>query len=158
MRSIVACADAADHAAARRLFEEYAASLAIDLCFQGFAAELEQLPAIYGPPGGTLLLARDGDEPIGCVAVRALDRERCELKRLYVRPEHRGHGLGHALNTHAIAAARALGYTRMMLDTLPEMTAAQQLYRSLGFVTAAPYNDNPVSGVLFLALELGQSE
>jgi len=152
--SIVAARSDADFATARRLFEEYAAQLGIDLCFQGFAAELSNLPAMYGPPGGRLLLARLGDDSVACVGVRPLSGDTCEMKRLYTHDRARGQGLGRAMAIAAIAAARELGYARMVLDTLGSMTAARALYASLGFRDIAPYYDNPYADVKYLALDL----
>ena len=120
-------ATAADFAAARALFEEYAAQLHIDLCFQGFAAELTQLAEIYGPPSGCLLLARRSEVPVGCGAVRRLSGSSCEMKRLYVRPEARGANLGRLMVQSLIAKARSLGYARMLLDTLSGMIPARFL-------------------------------
>lgn len=143
-----------DYASARALFEEYAAQLGIDLCFQGFAAELENLRDMYGPPAGRLLLATDGREPVGCVGVRRLSEGTCEMKRLYARDSARGQGLGRRLAIAAVAAARELGYTRMVLDTLGSMTAARSLYASLGFRETAPYYVNPNADVKYLELDL----
>jgi putative acetyltransferase len=143
-----------DVAAARALFAEYAASLDVDLAFQGFAEELAALPAGYVPPSGTLLLADLDGTTVGCAAVRALDGDACELKRLYVRPGARGHALGRRLTEAALAAARALGYRRVRLDTLPTMTSAFALYRELGFREIEPYRFNPVPGTRYLEREL----
>jgi GNAT superfamily N-acetyltransferase len=145
---------AADIADCRALFEEYQRGLGVDLCFQGFAAELAGLPGEYAPPRGRLLLARDGAAAVGCVALRPLGAHDCEMKRMFVRPSHRGGGLGRALALRIVAEARALGYRSMKLDTLPRLAAALALYESLGFAATARYNDNPVAGVRFLALDL----
>jgi putative acetyltransferase len=141
-------------AACRELFVEYQRALGVSLCFQGFDAELANLPGDYAPPRGLLLLARHGEVPAACVALRPLFHRDAEMKRLYVRPAHRGSGIGRYLTERIIAEARARGYSSLKLDTLPSMRAAQGLYAKLGFRDTAPYNDNPVTGVRFLALEL----
>ena len=138
--------------AARRLFKQYQNQLGIDLCFQGFATELAQLPGDYAPPRGCLLLAMNAGAAVGCVALRPLDAERCEMKRLFVEPPGRGLGAGRALVKQIVAEARALGYAEMLLDTLPSMIAAQALYREFGFQDTAPYCHNPLPGVRFLSL------
>ena len=136
------------------MFEEYAAALSIDLCFQNFAQELATLPKMYGPPSGALLLAEIDNVPVGCVAVRNLDATTCELKRLYVRPTHRGHNLGRLLAEAALETARALGYARIRLDTLPEMQQAQRLYESLGFHDIPAYYGEPIPGQRFMEASL----
>jgi len=140
----------ADFAQARTLFEEYAAGLGIDLCFQGFARELDTLSEMYGPPRGLLLLAKIEDDLAGCVAVRPLEAAVCELKRLYVRSAYRGTGLGRRLTETALQAARDLGYERIRLDTLPQMAAAQRLYEDLGFQDIPAYYDQPMAGRRFM--------
>lgn len=148
----------ADMETARSLFLEYAAWLRIDLCFQGFAEELAGLPGLYAPPGGSLLLAEDG-VTAGCVALRPLSVDAsgsaCELKRLWVRSGFRGRHVGRALTEAALAAARAIGYRQIKLDTLPAvMPAAVALYRDLGFTDCAPYYRSPIPGSLYMECAL----
>jgi len=134
----------------RAMLREYAAWLEVDLCFQNFEGELAGLPGEYQPPRGRLLIA----EQAGCVALRPLDEEICEMKRLFVRPEHRGSGLGRQLVHALIGEARSIGYRHMRLDTMPKMAGAQGLYASLGFRDIAAYRYNPEPGARFLELEL----
>jgi ribosomal protein S18 acetylase RimI-like enzyme len=139
----------------RQLFEAYSASLPFDLCFQNFQQELDGLPGCYAPPGGGLWLAvTDGGEAVGCAAMRALAPEIGEMKRLYVRPEYRGAGLGRQLARTVLEAAADIGYQRLRLDTTPTMSEAIRLYESLGFTRIAPYRPNPVEGAVYMEVEV----
>jgi ribosomal protein S18 acetylase RimI-like enzyme len=138
-----------DVPAVRDLFRAYAAGLGIDLCFQSFEAELAGLPGAYAPPAGRLLVADAGTELAGCVALRPHAAGVGEMKRLYVRPEFRGRGLGRELINRIVAAAAAVGYRELVLDTLPVMGEAIALYRSAGFAETGPYTFNPVPGALY---------
>jgi len=166
----------------RRLLREYEASLGVSLCFQGFERELAELPGEYAPPGGRLLLCSAGVSPavagasrsrtrgqdahatagetpalhhaVGCVALRRVDDETCEMKRLYLRPAFRGRGAGRVLAVAIIGEARTIGYKKMRLDTLAGMREARTLYESLGFKRIQPYYHNPMQGVIFMELEL----
>jgi ribosomal protein S18 acetylase RimI-like enzyme len=154
MSEIVEARFPADVATVRTLFLAYGESLDFDLCFQGFESELATLPGAYAAPGGRVLLARDGAVVAGCVAVRPLEAGVCEMKRLFVTPMYRGRGVGRRLTEHIVAVARELGYARMRLDTVPEMTAAIALYRALGFREIGPYCENPIEGALYFELDL----
>jgi ribosomal protein S18 acetylase RimI-like enzyme len=147
---IIRAATMADLDEIRLMLREYAAWLEIDLCFQHFEEELAGLPGEYSPPRGRLLIA----EGAGCVALRPLEEDVCEMKRLYVRPEGRGSGLGRRLALALIEEARGIGYRRMRLDTMPKMGGAQRLYESLGFRDIAAYRYNPEPGARFLELDL----
>jgi putative acetyltransferase len=140
---------------ARLLFEEYASWVEISLCFQNFDNEVANLPGDYAPPSGRLFLAVDGDDAMGCVALRKIDEGIGEMKRLYVRPEFRGRGLGRTLTEKLIADAKLIGYTSLRLDTLPgKMDQAIAMYRTFGFKEIAPYYRNPVEGATFMELVL----
>jgi ribosomal protein S18 acetylase RimI-like enzyme len=141
----------------RTLFREYTSLLGFSLCFQSFDAELAGLPGEYRPPEGRLLLAFSHKTAAGCVALRRLEHSICEMKRLYVRPEFRGRGLGRDLVLALIERARESSYERMRLDTIAaSMTEAVGLYRSLGFEEIAPYHNKPIPGAIHLELDLRQ--
>ena len=142
-------------AAIRELFLEYAQSLSFSLCFQSFDNELAGLPGDYAPPDGRLLLAICDGQAAGCVALHKIDADVCEMKRLYVRPQFRGKGLGKALAERVINEAREIGYKKLRLDTVePVMRAAVAMYRQLGFQEIAPYRPNPIEGALYMELDL----
>lgn len=143
-----------DRAAVEAIFREYIASLAEDISFQNVDDELRGLPGKYARPGGLVLIARDGDDVAGAIAYRMAEPGVCEMKRLYVRPAFRGSGLARDLANELIAQARECGYRTMVLDTLASMQAARSLYRDLGFVPVEPYYDNPLPGVMYMALDL----
>lgn len=137
-------------ATVRNLFLEYQQRLGVDLCFQGFRAEVDGLPGDYAPPAGRLLLAFHDAEAIGCVALHAIDGSRCEMKRLFVRASGRGLGVGRELVSRVLEEARAIGYAEIVLDTLPMMTEAQRLYEAFGFRDIPPYRPNPIEGSRYL--------
>jgi len=149
-------AEFAHHIAhARELFLEYAQSLGFSLCFQNFDDELASLPGDYAPPEGRLLLAEYEGQLAACVALHKLDADICEMKRLYLRPQFRGKGLGRILAQRIISDARQIGYKRMRLDTVgPVMKDAVAMYRKLGFKEIPAYRPNPNPGTLYLELEL----
>jgi ribosomal protein S18 acetylase RimI-like enzyme len=145
--------------ATRAIFREYAQGLGVDLCFQNFEAELATLPGEYGAPRGALLLATVNGQLAGCGACRALSdvdyANACEMKRLYVRPAHRGLGLGRLLAQALMDRAVRAGYSVMLLDTLDDMEAARSLYEALGFEEIPPYYFNPIAGAHYLKAQLG---
>lgn len=151
---IVEATDPAEFSAGRLLFEQYARQLGVDLQFQDFESELKQMQSMYGPPSGCLLLARRDDAFVACAALRRKSATICEMKRLFVTEEGRGAGLGRCLANALIHKASLLGYSAMVLDTLPGMSAAQALYRSLGFRERSAYYHNPVPGVVYMELDL----
>jgi ribosomal protein S18 acetylase RimI-like enzyme len=140
----------ADWLAARRLIEEYAAGLGVDLCFQGIDQELAHLPEHYGPPAGAFLLAFDGKAALGCVGLRKHADGVAEMKRLYVAPAGRRLGAGRRLAERILDEAKRLGYRHVVLDTLPSMKEAQALYATLGFRPTTAYRFNPVPGTVYL--------
>jgi putative acetyltransferase len=156
MLTIAAALSDRDLATVRELFQEYADSLDFDLGFQDFQQELENLPGDYAAPWGCIFLGFENGAAAGCVALRDFADDVAELKRLYVRPQFRSSGLGRLLTQRIIEEARARDYVRILLDTVPSMTAAIALYASLGFKPIAPYRYNPIDGALFMALELAR--
>jgi ribosomal protein S18 acetylase RimI-like enzyme len=142
----------------RSMLHEYAAWIGQDLSFQGFARELDRLPGDYVPPDGDLLIARRSSAAVGMIALRRLDSSRCEMKRLYVRPGARGGGLGRSLATRIIDEARARGYREIVLDTLPVMGRAQEMYVALGFRDIEPYYASPIAGTRYMALTLAPDQ
>src|SRR6478736_10437972 len=159
MLTIVQAETPAQAGTARLLIEEYAAWLEFKLCFQGFEEEIQSLPGKYAPPSGRLLLALWDGRPAGVIALRPLEEPGvCEMKRLYVRPEFRGHQIGRILAERVIAEAAEIGYSRMRLDTiLGKMDSAIAMYRRLGFRETAPYYNTPVGQTLFMELALDSS-
>jgi GNAT superfamily N-acetyltransferase len=145
---------AEDVAQARALFLEYAQWLGVDLCFQDFSRELEELPGAYAPPSGRILLAAAKESAFGCVALRAIDARVGEIKRMYVQPARRGEGWGRQLAVAIVAQARLIGYRELVLDTLSRLTTARALYAELGFAECAPYYVNPLPDVVYMRLRL----
>lgn len=138
----------------RMLFEQYAAALDFALDFQNFGDELQRLPGDYAPPTGRLIVAMSGAEPVGCVALRRIAHDMCEMKRLYTVPSRRNIGVGRLLVEAIIDAARQIGYKTMRLDTVRSMKTARHLYASIGFTEIEPYRFNPIDGATYLELEL----
>ncbi|HWU54238.1 MAG TPA: GNAT family N-acetyltransferase [Rhizomicrobium sp.] len=139
---------------AAALFRAYAKSLPVDLAPQGFSQELASLPGVYAPPGGELLLAKRGDHVLGCIALKPLEPRIAEIKRLFVRPQARGKGVGKALIGAVIAAAKQAGYGEIKLDTLPGMEGAIALYKAAGFAPIPPYGSHPYPGLVTLGRKL----
>jgi GNAT superfamily N-acetyltransferase len=155
MNTIIRVAKSDEIDTARILFREYEAWLGMDLCFQSFEEELADLPGKYAGPDGRLLLAFVEDKPVGCIAMRKLSDGICEMKRLFLRTEAQGHGIGNRLIEKVINEAREAGYERMRLDTLPpKMGKAVSLYEAFGFYQIEPYYENPHDGVLFMEAKL----
>lgn len=138
----------------RNIFIEYAGFLQVDLCFQDFDRELQTLYKVYSPPKGCIILAKENGLTLGCVALKPIAQGVCEMKRLYVRPEARGIGLGRKLVDELIIFAKSFAYKSMKLDTVTKLKEAIGLYRSMGFVETAPYVYNPLSDVLYFELKL----
>ncbi|HVL90507.1 MAG TPA: GNAT family N-acetyltransferase [Actinomycetota bacterium] len=139
------------------LAREYVASLDFPLTFQDFEREIAGAAAEYGPPGGRAWIAFAGDEPAGIVGLRAFAADTAEIKRMFVRPAHRGIGAGRLLAAAAVGGARVLGYRRIVLDSIRAMTAALAIYRSLGFVEIEPYRYNPRPDAVYMALDLSEA-
>jgi ribosomal protein S18 acetylase RimI-like enzyme len=154
MRQIIEARTDLEFDAARSLFQEYAAEIKIDLEFQNFSSELDNIREMYRAPGGCLLLARDASRIVGCVGLRPFETDTCEMKRLYVQPSARHANVGRRLAVAVIERARAAGYRRMVLDTLASMHAALRLYRSLGFRDTPAYYGNPLEDAVYLELLL----
>lgn len=150
----IASGDARGYEVVRVLWREYAEGLGIDLAFEGFEEEMRSLPGKYGRPQGRLLIARDGSTPVGCAALRPLDGTRGEIKRLYVRAEHRRQGAARALLERLRDEARAEGYRALVLDSLPSMVAAQALYAKLGFREISAHRASPIGGTRYFSLRL----
>ena len=151
---LVEPAAAAEWEQVRELFREYWDSFGFSPCFQGFAEEVSGLPGAYAPPGGALVLALIGEQAAGCAALRGFDPQRGEAKRLYVRPQFRGRGVGHALLDWVIASARRMGYRELVGDTIPQMAVALAMYDRAGFERTGPYADPPTPGAIYLRLKL----
>ncbi len=158
MGELLVPASESDWADIRQLLLEYADGLGIDLCFQNFDLEMAQLPGAYGPPMGAMRLARVDGRPAGCCAMRALFSvdyaNACEMKRLYVRQQYRGLGLGRRLAEDIMEAARLAGYASVLLDTLDDMETARAMYQDLGFIEIPPYYYNPVAGSHYLKADI----
>jgi putative acetyltransferase len=157
MTEIIQAQTVTELGAVRDLFVEYAQSLGFSLCFQGFDQELAHLPGDYSPPRGRLLLARIDGQPAGCVGLHAFKDDIGEIKRLYVKPEFRGHGLGRKLADTVIVEAKKIGYSALRLDSVEDkMRTAVAMYRAMGFREIAPYRENPIPSALYMELVLSE--
>ena len=154
MISIILASSEKDYLQARALIDEYVDWLALDLEFQGFEEEMQNLRQIYGPPQGGFLIIRNDQQAVGSAAVRKFETGIGELKRMYIQPAFQGQGLGRKLLSNSIDLARKLGYKKIRLDTLPKMGRAIQLYEAFGFYDIAPYRYNPIGGTRYLQLDL----
>lgn len=143
-----------DFQIAKALFEEYAAALNVDLCFQGFDEELKTIHVQYNLPKGCLILVYEKEKVIGCAAIRVYKDQSCELKRMYLKPECRGKNIGKELLQFMFSKAKELGYSKMLLDTLPQMQTALHLYKQFGFVQIESYRFNPVEGTVYMEKQL----
>ncbi len=150
MPNFIAAGTPGEYAIGKKLFQEYIATLKVDIGFQNVPRELSELETRYGPPGGVLLLAIHAGDYVGCAGVRRLDDNYCELKRMYVKPGNRGLGIGRLLLDQCLVHARGLGYSAIRLDTLPSMQAALRMYREAGFATIDAYYENPHRYVIFM--------
>lgn len=150
----ISVATSRDLVQVRSMFSEYVSSLGIDLSFQDIDRELAALPGEYSPPSGCILLAREGSDIVGCVALRRISEDFCEMKRLYVKPAYRGKRIGKKLAESVMLEAKDRGFRQMKLDTLPSMREALRLYESLGFKKTEPYRYNPVEGAVFMQFDL----
>nr|WP_278431073.1 GNAT family N-acetyltransferase [Brevibacillus laterosporus] len=153
MLDIVKAIEEYQHQQVRELFIEYVDSLGIDLSFQNIESELQNIPGEYASPEGCILLAMYDEQPAGCVAFRKIDEKTCEMKRLYVKPDFKGKGIGRDLASAIIEEAKNIGYRYIRLDTLPTMKPAISLYHSLGFYSIRPYRFNPVQGTKYMELK-----
>jgi len=154
MLNIIAANSSEQLDTVRKIFREYEEFLGFDLCFQDFENELASLPGVYAPPAGRLYLAEYENRLAGCVALKKIGPDICEMKRLYVKPEFRGKKLGRKLAEMIVEEGREIGYNKMRLDTLQRLPAALKLYRSMGFVETEPYVHNPHEDVVFMELDL----
>ena len=149
-------ATSSDMPVVAEIFREYQQWLDVDLCFQDFDSELASLPGRYSAPRGTILIAREGDNIIGCVGIRPADKNDAELKRLYVKPDFHGRGIGRLLFEQAMTMARETGYSGIVLDTLPSMKRAHKLYRDYGFQQIPAYYSNPEPGAQYYRYEFAK--